>query len=120
SNDPNVQIIVNGINDLLGNSGQTIDYTRPANFRKGNDRQMNQFVTDLQAGRIGGVIFYNCNPVYDFVRGQEIAEGISKAKFSLSTSITKDETAALVQYLAPDHHYLESWNDFNPRAGEYS
>src|SRR5690606_30712666 len=120
SNDPNVQILVNGINDLLGNNGNTVDYTTPAYFRKGNDGQMNQFVTDLQAGRIGGVIFYNCNPVYDFARGKEIAEGISKAKFSLATNITKDETAALVQYLAPDHHYLEAWNDFNPRAGEYS
>src|SRR5690606_15046891 len=37
SNDPDVQVIVNGINDLLGNNGQTIDYTSPANFRKGND-----------------------------------------------------------------------------------
>src|SRR5690606_31976667 len=97
-----------------------IDYTKPAYFRKGNDQQMNQFVTDLQAGRVGGVIFYNCNPVYDFARGREVAEGIAKAKVSVSTSITKDETASLVQFLAPDHHFLESWNDFNPRSGEYS
>src|SRR5690606_20080165 len=120
SNDPNVQIIVNAINDLLGNNGLTIDYTKPAYFRKGNDQQLNQFVTDLQAGRVGGVVFYNCNPVYDFARGKEIAEGIAKAKVSVSTNISKDETGSLVQYLAPDHHYLESWNDFNPRAGEYS
>src|SRR5690554_1715602 len=120
SNDPNVQIIVNAINDLLGNNGQTVDYATPAYFRKGNDAQMNQFVTDLQAGRIGGVVFYNCNPVYDFARGSEIAEGIAKTKISVSTNITKDETGSLVQYLAPDHHFLESWNDFNPRAGEYS
>src|SRR5690606_36207225 len=33
SNDPNVQIVVNAINDLLGNNGQTIDYTKPAYFR---------------------------------------------------------------------------------------
>src|SRR5690554_2170279 len=120
SNDPNVQIVVNAINDLLGNNGQTIDFTKPAYFRKGNDQQMNQFVTDLQAGRVGGVIFYNCNPVYDFARGKEIAEGIAKAKVSVSTNITKDETGSLVQYLAPDRHFLESWNDFNPRSGEYS
>lgn len=120
SNDPNVQIVVNAINDLLGNNGQTVDYTKPAYFRKGNDQQMNQFVTDLQAGRVGGVIFYNCNPVYDFARGREIAEGIAKAKVSVSTSITKDETGSLVQFLAPDHHFLEAWNDFNPRSGEYS
>ena len=31
-----------------------------------------------------------------------------------------DETASLVQYIAPDHHYLESWNDFQPKLGHYS
>lgn len=120
SNDPDVQIIINAINDLLGNNGQTVDYNKPAYFRKGNDLQMSQFVDDLQAGRVGGVIFYNCNPVYDFARGNEIAEGIAKAKVSVATNISKDETGSLVQFLAPDHHFLESWNDFNPKFGEYS
>ncbi|MEX2593442.1 MAG: TAT-variant-translocated molybdopterin oxidoreductase [Anditalea sp.] len=120
SNDPNVQIIINSINDLLGNNGQTIDYSKPAYFRKGNDQQMDQFVTELQAGRIGGVVFYNCNPVYDFARGKELGEAIAKAKVCVATNGTKDETASLAQYLAPDHHFLESWNDFSPRSGEYS
>ncbi|WP_373494850.1 TAT-variant-translocated molybdopterin oxidoreductase [Aquiflexum sp.] len=120
SNDPNVQIVINAINDLLQNNGTTVDFSKPSYFRKGDDTKMNQFVSDLNGGRVGGVVFYNCNPVYDFPRGAEIAEGISKAKVSVATNGTKDETASLVQYIAPDHHYLESWNDFNPRNGEYS
>jgi MoCo/4Fe-4S cofactor protein with predicted Tat translocation signal len=120
SNDPNVQIVVNAINDLLENNGITVDFSKPSYFRKGDDAKMNQFVSDLAAGRVGGVVFYNCNPVYDFARGAEIAEGIAKAKVSVSTNGTMDETASSVQYVAPDHHYLESWNDFNPRKGEYS
>jgi MoCo/4Fe-4S cofactor protein with predicted Tat translocation signal len=120
SNDPNVQIVINAINDLLGNNGVTVDFSNPSFYKKGNDASMNQFVTDLNAGRVGGVVFYNCNPVYDFARGAEIAEGIAKAKASLATNLTMDETASLVQMVAPDHHYLESWNDFNPRRGEYS
>ena len=31
-----------------------------------------------------------------------------------------DETAALANYICPDHHYLESWNDFNPKKAHYS
>ena len=120
SNDPNVQIVINAINDLLENNGITVDFSKPSFFRNGDDAKMNQFVSDLAAGRVGGVVFYNCNPVYDFARGAEIAEGIAKAKFSVATNGTMDETASLVQYVAPDHHYLESWNDFNPRKGEYS
>jgi molybdopterin-containing oxidoreductase family iron-sulfur binding subunit len=120
SNDPNVQIVINGINDLLGNNGNTVDFSTPSFFRKGDDAKMNQFVTDLNAGRVGGVVFYNCNPAYDYARGVELAAGIAKVKVSVATNMTMDETASLVQYVAPDHHYLESWNDFNPRKGEFS
>lgn len=120
SNDPNVQVVINAINDLLGNNGVTVDFSTPTYYRKGNDTRMNQFVTDLNSGRVGAVVFYNCNPVYDYIRGVEIAEGIAKAKVSIATNSTPDETASLCQYVAPDHHYLESWNDFNPRKGYYS
>ncbi len=120
SNDPNVQAVVNAINELLGNNGATVDFGSPVHFRKGNDARMNQFVTELKGGQVGGVIFYNCNPVYDFPRGAEIAEGIAKAKVSISTNGTLDETASLVQLVAPDHNFLESWNDFQPKNGHFS
>ena len=120
SNDPNVQIVINAINELLGNNGSTVDFSSPVYFRKGDDARMNQFVNELKAGQVGGVIFYNCNPVYDHARGTEIAEGIAKARVSLATNGTMDETASFVQYIAPDHHYLESWNDFQPKLGHYS
>ena len=120
SNDPNVQVVINAINELLGSNGTTIDYTTPVFFRKGDDAKMNQFIGELKAGRVGAVVFYNCNPVYDHARGAEVAEGIAKAKVSIATNGTLDETASLVQIVAPDHHFLESWNDFQPKLGHYS
>lgn len=120
SNDQDVQTLVNAINQLLANYGGTIDISMPYQTRKGSDAQMVSFAKDLQAGKIAGVIFYNCNPVYDFSLGADIAEGITKAKFSLSTSDRMDETTALTEFVAPDHHYLESWNDFEPVKGHFS
>jgi molybdopterin-containing oxidoreductase family iron-sulfur binding subunit len=120
SNDPNVQVVIHAINELLGNNGATVDFSNPVNYRKGNDVRMNQFVTELKSGSVGAVIFYNCNPVYDHPRGAELAAGIAKAKLSIATNGTLDETASLVQVVAPDHHFLESWNDFNPKKGLYS
>jgi len=120
SNDPNVQVVIHAINELLGNNGATVDFTNSVNFRKGNDARMNQFITELKGGSVGAVIFYNCNPVYDHPRGAELAAGIAKAKLSIATNGTLDETASLVQVVAPDHHFLESWNDFNPKKGLYS
>src|SRR5690606_3050673 len=78
SNDPDVQLIVNAINNLLGNYGSTIDISSPVYMRQGNDESMAQFVADLKAGRIGAVIFYNANPVYDHPAGAEIAAGLEK------------------------------------------
>jgi len=120
SNDPNVQVIINAINEMLGANGTTVDFANPVHFREGDDLRMSQFVTELKAGQVGGVIFYNCNPVYDFAKGAEVAEGIAKVKVSLATNGTMDETSSLVQMVAPDHHYLESWNDFEPKRGHFS
>ncbi|HRP60657.1 MAG TPA: hypothetical protein PK833_10305, partial [Vicingus sp.] len=40
SNDKNVQILVNGINNLLGNYGKTIDLVRHSNTKAGNDTEL--------------------------------------------------------------------------------
>ena len=118
SNDPDVQQLVNAINQKLGSYGKTIDMQNPSYQRKGNDKQMSEFVKDLQGG--AGVIFYNCNPVYDHPKGGDIAAALSKAKLSISTSDRIDVTANSCQYLTPDRHYLESWNDAEPKAGYLS
>lgn len=120
SNDENVQVVVNGINFLLGNYGNTIDVNNTLNLRSGNDSQMDKFIADLNSGQVNGVIFYNCNPVFDHPRGGEIVAGLAKTDLKISTSDRKDETAAEVEYIAPDHHYLESWNDAEPVRGTYS
>jgi len=120
SNDSNVQIIVNAINDLLQNIGSTIDLKTPVYFRQGNDERMKQFVSDLSSGKIQGVIFLNSNPIYDHYLGAEINKALEKINLKVSICERVDETAAGVDYVAPDHHYLESWGDANPVDGEYS
>lgn len=120
SNDESVQGLVNAINNLLGNYGSTLDLNAANNTRKGDDSKMVNFVKDLNAGNVSGVIFFNCNPVYDHALGKSIADGLKKAKFSISTSSRKDETASLVNAIAPDNHYLESWNDAEPTEGKFT
>ncbi len=120
SNDKAVQVIVNAINDLLGNYGTTINLNLPVNFRKGNDEKMASFVNDAKDGKIAGVIFYNCNPVYDHPMGEELGKALKNISLTVSTSYTPDETASASAYMAPDHHYLESWNDFEPKNNCFS
>ncbi len=120
SNDEAVQAIVNGINNLLGAYGETIDWSATYNTRKGDDAKMAKLVNDVSKGSVTGVIFYNCNPVYDHAMGAQLGEALGSLKFSLSTSDRLDETSASVGIIAPDHHYLESWNDAEPVKGHLS
>ncbi|MFN3403561.1 MAG: TAT-variant-translocated molybdopterin oxidoreductase [Cytophagaceae bacterium] len=120
SNDPYVQLLINKINGELGNYGNTIDITKLSNQRQGDDEAMLTFVDDLKAGRVGAVIVYGANPVYDHPKGSEIAEAFSKAEVRISLNGRLDETSAYANYQCPDVHYLESWNDAEPRTGTYS
>ena len=121
SNDPNVQELVNAINMMLGAySGKLIDLSKPVNVRLGNDRAMNMFIEDVKAGDLDGVIFYDCNPVYDHPRGTEIAEALPGINLTLSTAEKPNETTASVKYIAPNHNFLESWNDYEPVANSLS
>ncbi|MCY7352501.1 MAG: TAT-variant-translocated molybdopterin oxidoreductase [Cytophagaceae bacterium] len=120
SNDTAVQTIVNGINGLLGSYGSTIDLGTPSNFRQGNDAAMNTFVEDLKAGRIDAVIFYGANPVYNHPRSKEIEGALARVPLTVSFAERADETASLCKFIAPDSHFLESWNDAEPKRGFYS
>ncbi|GAB2783098.1 TAT-variant-translocated molybdopterin oxidoreductase [Rhabdobacter roseus] len=119
-NDPAVQTVVNALNGLLGSYGTTIDLGAPLYYRQGDDLAMNAFIDELKGGQVGAVLFYNANPVYDHPRGAELAQALPKIGLSVSFSDRADETASLTKYICPAPHYLESWNDAEPKAGFYS
>ena len=119
-NDRAVQVLVNAINDMLGSYGTTILPQLPVYYRMGNDEAMNTFVSEVVEKRVAGVIFFNCNPVYDHPRGAELGEALKNVSVAVSTGFKEDETGVVCKYLAPDHHYLESWNDAEPKRNHFS
>jgi len=117
SNDPAVQALVAAINQTLGNVGTTVDLAAPSNVRQGDDARMVALVNDMNNGRVGAVIFYNANPVYNHPLAAKVKSGIAKVPLTISLNDRLDETGSLCQYAAPDSHWLESWNDFEPKRG---
>src|SRR5699024_2673598 len=117
SNDPGVQAMVAAINRSLGAEGTTIDTTAPFFVKQGNDAAMIRLIEEMNAGSVGAVLFYSANPVYDHPLADKVISGLKRVPLKISFADRVEETAALADYVTPDHHYLESWNDNEPRRG---
>lgn len=117
SNSVEVQKVVNAINVLLDSYTSTIDLTNYSKQYNGDDNSVNNAFAGLNNGSIAGVIFYGTNPVFN--HNKEWSAAIAKAKFSASFASSKDETAAVCQYVLPDNHFLESWSDAEPIKGVF-
>lgn len=120
SNDENIQILINVINNLLKNYNQTINFNNPLYVKQGIDSEIDTLVQDLENNKIEALIFNNTNPVYNYKNPERFKKGLKNLKLSISFANTLDETASLVDYVCPDSHFLESWNDALPKKGYYS
>jgi len=115
-----IQNLVNGINSMLDNYGTTIDLDNVSNLRKGNDADVASLMDEMNKGDVNALLIYACNPVYSLPNGKQFGDALKKVSLSVSFADRADETASLCQYICPDHHALESWNDAEPRTGVYT
>ena len=120
SNDPNIQLLVNQINRVLDNIGNTILFESSLRTRRGIDSRMEDLVHRMQAGEVDALLMYDVNPVYTWHDGEGFENGLKKVGLTISMSLAPDETNALAGYVCPDSHYLESWNDAEPKTSRYS
>ena len=111
SNDKAVQIMVNAINDMLGNYGKTIDMSQPSLLKAGDDNAVAQLIKDMNVGKVGALIMSGVNPSYTLSDAEAFNAGLKKVSLTISTALSMDETATNVEYVCPDRHYLESWGD---------
>ena len=113
-NDVNTQLLVNGINNMLGNYNSTILWDRPSYQKQGNDAAVANMLANF--ANVKAVIMAECNPVYSFANGAKFGESL-KNTLSIYLGERKNETSENCKYIAPTHNWLESWNDSEPKAG---
>ncbi len=118
SNNTYEQLLVNEINNALGAYGNTISLSGVCTSFSGDERNIDTLISELPGNGIDTVIFYDCNPAYDFAGGNKLADAVSKAKNRIALAYTPNETTALCNYIAPINHYLESWGDAEKYEGE--
>jgi molybdopterin-containing oxidoreductase family iron-sulfur binding subunit len=120
SNDVNIQVVVNAINEIIGANGTTVNWSATNNTRKGIDTEMNTLVAEINAGTVGALLVYGCNPVYAHGEGKKLGEAIAKLPVSISMNGTLDETTEQCKYVIPANHWLESWGDAEIKTGMFS
>lgn len=123
SNDKNIQVIVNAINNAIGAYGKTIDWGTTVNYRQGVDSgpgSIEELIADMEAGNVATLMICGANPAYTYYNTDKFKAALKKVKVTISFNGKMDETTELCEYLIPTHHYLESWGDAEPKTGVIS
>jgi Fe-S-cluster-containing dehydrogenase component/anaerobic selenocysteine-containing dehydrogenase len=120
TNNVEIQLIVNGINSLLGNYEKCIDLNNYLNIASGIDSKTADFVEDLTSGKVKALLMYNVNPAFDYPDSQKILSGIKNTTLAINMAVTLNETVGKAKYECPVNHYLESWDDAEPVPGQLS
>ena len=118
SNDKNAQVIVNAINDQLGNYGNTIDLENHSNTKQGVDSEVAALIADMNAGKVDALLINGVDPV--FTIGDTFKKALTKVKTTVCFATKMNDTAAACKYVAATNHQLESWSDAEPVKGHFS
>lgn len=118
SNNKGTQLVVNAINLMLENYGTTIDMNTTSYLRQGDDEKLANLLAEMNAGKVGAIIIMDTNPAYFLA--DKFTTALSKVALKVDLSERNTETTLFVDYVCPNHHYLESWNDAIPQDGLYA
>jgi len=121
SNNLAEQLLTNAINDKLKTYGTTIDLINDVRLFNTNEVEADKLFADIIGGK-GPEVLINLgtNPVYSYAKGTELRKGLEGLKMFVSTARYADETSSLATYIVPNHHQLENWNDYQPKANHYA
>ncbi|MGB0836454.1 MAG: TAT-variant-translocated molybdopterin oxidoreductase [Flavobacteriaceae bacterium] len=111
------QLVAMAINEVL--SSDLVDYANAVTLKSGNDTQVAELISNLNAGKVGAVIIAGSNPVYTLADSASFVSGLKKTKLSVAVAMNNDETSQAVTYALASPHYLESWGDVQLSQGEF-
>ncbi len=120
SNNYAEQLLVNAINALLDNYGRTLSFERASRQRQGDDKAVRQLLAEMQQGLVDVLLVWGCNPAFDLPDAAVFQEAMAKVPTKVSFNGTPDETTLACDFIAPTHHWLESWGDAEAKQGIYS
>lgn len=117
-----VHVAVNLLNEVLGSVSNVYNFENVENLQRAISSydDFAVLVKNLNAGKVDVVIHFDTNPVYHLPTDLGYTDAYKKAGTIISMVESANESCEANQYIIPINHALESWGDFNPRAGIYS
>jgi MoCo/4Fe-4S cofactor protein with predicted Tat translocation signal len=120
SNNTSEQILINAINNALGNYGSTIEFANASLQRQGSDSDLQTLINEMKAGSVSTLLVMDANPVFELANGEEFKSAMAKVGTKVSFGQIVDETTTACDYVAPSNHMLESWGDAEAKRGHFS
>ncbi len=101
------------LNRMLGAEGNTVEMsTTPSSPGLLTYAELEKLLKEAAQGKFALGIFWGTNPAYSFPNAPLWKQAISKIPETYRIGLYEDETALDCLWRLPEHHWLESWGDF--------
>jgi Fe-S-cluster-containing dehydrogenase component len=115
-----VHVLCYAINAALGNLGETLRFTPPAEPGGAGDQDLVSLTREMQAGLVDTLIVLGPNPSYDAPADLEWSRAMTQVKHSVYCGMYANETARDAAWFGPLAHPFESWGDGRAYDGTLS
>ena len=116
-----VHIAVNLLNEALSNTKLYDTENSKVSVRSlSSFDDLNFLVSKISSGKVGMVIHYGSNPVYNFPADLNYSDVIKSFENVITLTDIVNESANLSNYILPLNHSFESWGDSKVRTGFYA
>lgn len=111
-------VLVNAMNDLLGNVGATVlPQTPHALGATATHAEVEAMLDRARSGGVRMLLLHHANPAYNLPGAFNTEAALAKIPFVVSFGWWRDETSKYAHLTLPDSYPLESWGDYSPWAG---
>ena len=82
--------------------------------------ELENLISDMKSGKVGAVIHFDSNPVYNLPGDYGYADALSKVPLVISLTETINESSDKSNFVLPVNTMFESWGDYQTRNNFYS
>jgi molybdopterin-containing oxidoreductase family iron-sulfur binding subunit len=117
---PEVHILAQAANVVLGNVGQTVRFTAAALPVGSGDQPLAALTSEMRGGQVELLVMLGGNPGYDAPADLEFSGALKHVAHSVYVGPYVNETAREVQWFGPLSHPFETWSDARAFDGTLS